>query len=80
MVRLGLFSLSNMFNDNLCLVSDLLHEAFEVVETCKCKDGCVQCEYCIKRGDPSIDAMYQVFKALPVERVMKSVPSWGLEW
>ena len=31
------------------------------------------------RGDSSIDARYQVFKALPVERVMKSVPSWGLE-
>lgn len=66
--------------DNQCLVSDLLHEAFEVVETCECKDGCVRCEYSDERRNPSLDITYQVFKALPAKRVTKSVPSSGLEW
>ena len=47
------FALNHIINDYLCLVSDLLHEAFEVVETCRCKDGCVQCEWCNERGTQS---------------------------
>ena len=27
------------------LVSDLLHNAFETVESCSCEDGCANCKY-----------------------------------
>lgn len=74
-----IFALYHIMNDYF-LVSDLLHEAFEVVETCRCKDGCVHCEYCDERGDLNLDAMYKVFKVLPAKRVMKCAPSWGLDW
>jgi hypothetical protein len=74
------FSLNVIINNYLCLVSDLLHEAFEVVETCRCKDGCVKCECRNGRGDLSLDATYQVFKVLPVKRVTQYAPNWGLEW
>lgn len=75
-----IFAFSHIINDYLCLVSELLHEAFEVVETCRCKDGCVQCEWCNERGDLSLDATYQVFKVLLAKRVTQYAPSSGLEW
>lgn len=75
-----IFALNHIINDYLCPVSDLLHEAFEVVETCKCKDGCLQCEYCNERGYLSFNTTYQVFKVLLAKRVTKCAPSWGLEW
>jgi len=43
-------TLRHIVNDCLYLVSDLLHEAFEVVESCRCKDGCVRCEHCDRMG------------------------------
>ena len=73
-------ALNHIINDYFCLVSDLLHEAFEVVESCRCKDGCVQCECCNERGVLGLDATCQVFKVLPAKRVTKYALSWGLEW
>src|SRR5258706_444227 len=75
-----IFTLNHTINDCLCLVSDLLHEAFQVVETCRCKDGCLHCKCCYERGDLSLDPTYQVYKVLLAKRATKCAPSWGLEW